>query len=165
MRLKSSLILSSIVFYLTSFFATPALASQEPNKNASINKLLHSYLNLASLRHKTLSENVANLNTPGYTANEVRMPHNMEQLMGKQNGRRPVSLRLTSSKHMVGRKVITGSGAVEKLQDPFEIKPNGNNVSLAQQMAKISQNELEYQKALTAYQGLNSLTPAILGNK
>ncbi len=164
MRLKSSLVLLSAIFYWVSILTSPVLAGQEQPKKSSINELLHSYLELTSARHQVLSENVANLNTPGYKANEVEMPANINKLAGKQAGiHRSVFLRLTSSKHMIGRKVANSKFRVKQAEDSFEVKPNQNNVSLFQQMSKISQNQSEYNKALTAYQGINSLVPTILG--
>lgn len=140
-------------------FAQPLTKSKEPTTN----KLLHNYLNRLSFRHKVLSQNIANINTPGYKADEVKMPENISDLELSKGKRRRLSLRNTSYKHMKGRYAETNQLDVEKLKDPFEVKPNGNNVSLNQQITKVSQNQTAYDAALKTYSISSGLISTALG--
>jgi flagellar basal-body rod protein FlgB len=139
-------------------FAKPLTKSKEPTTN----QLLHNYLNRLSFRHKVLSQNIANINTPGYKANEVKMPENIADLE-LSKGRRRLSLINTAYKHMKGRYAETNQFEIEKLKDPFEVKPNGNNVSLNQQITKISQNQTAYDAALKTYSISTGLISTALG--
>lgn len=140
-------------------------AGRKPRASAATtNKLLRSYLEAVSFRHKILSQNLANLNTPGYKAEEVKMPKTIDDLTDKQNLRhRSVNLTATSNRHINGNKPFSSQLSVQKLKDPFEVKPNGNNVSLAQQVTKVSQNQLAYDAALKAYVSNNALVSIVLG--
>ena len=133
------------------------------HKEPTTNKLLHNYLNLLSFRHKVLSQNVANINTPGYKADEVKMPENVSDLDTSKTKHRKLTLRNTSFRHMKSRKTETGQFNAEKLKDPFEVKANGNNVSLNQQITKISQNQTAYDTAVKTYAASNSLLSTLLG--
>ena len=132
-------------------------------KNTTTNELMKSYLELTSFRHKILSQNLANVNTPGYKAEEVAAPKEYSDLAGKGKTTRSVKLARTTSNHIDGGQKSAEKFAAHKLQDPYEIKPNGNNVSLAQQMTKVSQNQQDYNAAVKGYAVMNSLVSAVLG--
>lgn len=125
-------------------------------------KLLNSYLKLTAFRHKILSHNVSNINTPGYKAKEVATPQKPEDLLNISKPRR-LRLVTTSSKHFTGIDSQDNNFAVEKLKNPDELKPNGNDVSLSQQLTKLSQNQINYDTSLQAYKSSNGLVSSILG--
>jgi len=145
------------------FFIEPSFARDKKSKEPGTNQLLHSYLNLLSFRHKILSQNVSNVNTPGYKAEEVNIPENIADLDNAKLQHRKLRLKNTSPKHMKGNKGGDGHFNVAKLKDPFEVKPNGNNVSLNQQITKISQNQTSYDTAVKTYAVTNSLVSTVLG--
>lgn len=133
-------------------------------KKATSQDLLRSHLDLVSFRHKILSENLANLNTPGYKANEVKMPSTIEELAsGNNKGQKKIALKTTSKRHMTGRYSTDSNHVSHKLKDPLEVKQNGNNVSLAQQVNKLSQNQSAYDTGLKISASTNSLISTILG--
>lgn len=144
--------------------ATSVSSATESASKLQTNDLLKSYLKLTSFRHKVLSANIANLNTPGYKANEVSMPQKYNDLTQQDLTRGKLKLRITSKRHLTGISGAQSANfATEKLKDPEEEKLNGNNVSLSQQMTKISQNQIYYDTALRAYVSNNSLIAAALG--
>lgn len=135
----------------------------QEEKNYPTNELLKSALELSSFRHKVLSQNMANVNTPGYKADEVDTPTRYEDLTGKGKASKRIRLAKTASKHLDGEQKASGKYNSHKLKDPYEIKPNGNNVSLPQQMTKLSQNQQEYGAALKSYGATNDLISTVLG--
>lgn len=135
----------------------------QEEKNYPTNELLKSALELSSFRHKVLSQNMANLNTPGYKADEVDAPTQYQDLTGKGSVSRRIRLAKTATSHLDGKQKTGGKFNSHKLKDPYEIKPNGNNVSLPQQMTKISQNQQEYGAALNSYGATNALISTVLG--
>ena len=138
-------------------------ASVRETKKHHTKDLFKSYLELSSFRHKTLAQNVANVNTPGYKADEVEIPDEYNGLVGRGKTSRKITMARTSSKHISGNKDSNGTFSSHKLKDPYEIKKNGNNVSIGQQMTKISQNKNDYNTALKGYATLNSLYGTVIG--
>ena len=69
----------------------------------------------------------------------------------------------TSNHHLVGSRGEEEKFSSHKLQDPYEVKKNGNNVSMQQQITKLSQNKNEYAAAVKAYSTTNSLFSTVLG--
>lgn len=124
--------------------------------------LFKSYLEISAYRNKVLSQNLANINTPGYKADEVSMPESLDQLSGEGKTTHNVRMKVTSERHMAGSKSKDGKFTSQKLKDPDEIKKNGNNVSLRQQMTKLSQNKNDYAAAVKGYATTNSLFSSVL---
>jgi flagellar basal-body rod protein FlgB len=134
------------------------------NRKHLTNDLLKSYLEISAFRHKVLTQNIANVNTPSYKADEVTTPTQYDDLTDGAIKSRKVSLKITSGKH-INNKRNGGSGKLSshKLKDPYEVKPNGNNVSIAQQMMKLSQNQQDYNAALKSYSATNNLLSSVIG--
>lgn len=163
--LKLTLLISMGVFFAgdINILATSKIGSLKQQTQKSTNSLLKNYLERSAFRHKILAQNLSNINTPGYQAQEVEIPANLENLSSVSAKNSKLNLNKTSAKHM-GRGIETSSKFVaKKLKDPYEIKPNGNNVSLAQQMTKISQNQQDYNTALKGYSTLNNLVSTVVG--
>lgn len=166
---KLLLLLFAVFFYISSIQAADnsRLVLEKPakreEKRYQTNDLFKSYLDATSFRHKILSQNIANLNTPGYKADEVEIPTKYDVLIGEKKKIKRVSLAITSKKHIIGRSKPAGRFESHKLKDPYEIKPNGNNVSLAQQMTKLSQNQQDYNAAVKGYAATNALLSTALG--
>lgn len=164
-----------VLIFLVAFFAVSASAKQSDKhialyktdvreaKKHRTNDLFKSYLELSSFRHKTLAQNVANVNTPGYKADEVEMPDDFDGLVGRGASSRKIAMARTSSGHIGGSKGSNGKFASHKLKDPYEVKKNGNNVSMAQQMSKVSSNKKDYEVAVKGYATLNSLYGTVVG--
>lgn len=136
--------------------------SEKKESKATTNEMLKSYLEVSAFRNKVLSQNMANINTPGYKADEVSMPEKYEDLSGDGRSAR-LGMKVTSYKHISGTNAPQGKFSSHKLKDPDEIKKNGNNVSMRQQMAKISQNKNDYTAAVKAFATSNALYSSVLG--
>lgn len=136
------------------------------NRNPNTNDLLKSYLEFSAFRHKVLSENIANINTPNYKAEDVSVPQKYEDLVSAKAGASDrVFLATTNNHHIAGSATSSKKSRFtsRKIKDPYEIKPNGNNVSLAQQMTKLSRNQSDYNTAVKSYSTTNALISAVLG--
>ena len=124
-----------------------------------IEDLLKSYLELSTFRSQVLAQNLANINTPKYKADEVKIPEDYGVLNAENTGFR---MACTSDKHMTRSRNGNKKFVSQKLQDPHEIKKNGNNVSLNQQMVKLSQNKNDYTSALKIHTTVGSLFTSVL---
>jgi flagellar basal-body rod protein FlgB len=96
-------------------------------------------LDASSLRQKSISNNIANVDTPNYKATTV----SFEEMLQKEFSGSFVGNR-TNNKHVT----IGASGHIPSPvlnQDSAVIKNNGNGVDLDFEMTELSKNNLWYQ--------------------
>lgn len=106
-------------------------------------------------RDMIISQNVANADTPGYKPKELKK---------KGSGDNSVSLKATNPMHFS----VDGSNAGYEVSDAeiLELKPNGNAVTLENELYKKSENSMRLQEATNMYnKSRGMLKTAILGNK
>jgi len=104
-----------------------------------------------SARQNVLAQNVANADTPGFTARDLK-PVNFEdilkgttQLGGAQNG-----VAVTDPRHISLTQPGTPSFADYSAPDG-DASSSGNSVSLEQEMIKVADTQAEYQAAGNLY--------------
>lgn len=97
-------------------------------------------------RQKTLAENVANADTPGFKPRDVREP------IFRRDGSvaSGVAVERTSPMHLAAAGGRSGEG--ERAARRFETTPSGNAVNLEDEMLKVAQNQADYQLAASLYQ-------------
>jgi flagellar basal-body rod protein FlgB len=96
-------------------------------------------------RHRIVAQNVVNANTPGYRARDL-VP--FEAVMG---GMRPVAPMLTSSLHLAGTRP-TGPVRIDRRPETWEMNPDGNGVSLEQEMIKAADTREAYGLVVSLFQ-------------
>jgi flagellar basal-body rod protein FlgB len=109
------------------------------------------------LRQGVLAENVANAETPGYRARDLER-FSLEGTSGS-------TLRLagTAPGHLAGGG---GAGAWRETRDAgFEISPDGNSVTLEDEMMKVTANQMDYQTMTTLYSRSMRLIRTALGRQ
>jgi flagellar basal-body rod protein FlgB len=122
--------------------------------------LLTSRMSWLSTRQAVLSENVANADTPGYGARDVK-PMDFEMLLSGQGTQ---GMTVTNTRH-IGAP-LRGPGVPE----PVEIagtngSSTGNTVSLEQEMIKLSDTQIQYQTATNIYQKAINMFRTALGGR
>jgi flagellar basal-body rod protein FlgB len=110
--------------------------------NASIMQLMGAQMRYQSQRQVVLSQNIANIDSPGYQAQDLK-PVKFEDLVQRQQHKLP--LAATSKSHQSSTNVLAGPYRDEKTRKTYETTPQGNSVSLEEQMAKVSENNSQYQ--------------------
>jgi flagellar basal-body rod protein FlgB len=121
--------------------------------------LLVKSLDASMLRSRTIANNIANVNTPGYQRVEVSFEDELRKALdqGKLRGMQ------TNSKHLpLGKMDISGlSPKVLKPADPT--LPSGvNNVDIDMEMAKLAENQIMYDFSAKFLKGkYNKLNAAI----
>ncbi|MCP9454620.1 MAG: flagellar basal body rod protein FlgB [Nitrospira sp.] len=120
-------------------------------------QLLERTLDLRSARHRVIASNVANEETPGYRATELNF---LAQLRSAYRGGPPVGLTATHTRHF-GRTDARGFEAVSGTLSPVpagDLPLDGNSVNVELEMAKLSDNVMQYNAAATIlarkFQGL-----------
>ncbi|NOZ31540.1 MAG: flagellar basal body rod protein FlgB [Alphaproteobacteria bacterium] len=99
-------------------------------------------------RQTVLAENVANAETNGYKARDLRPFEFGDQLKNIEMAR--VSSTTADKRHF-SLQTQNPQGFGAKSSTSFEVTPDGNGVVLEEQMIKISSNQLDYQAATTLY--------------
>nr|WP_247897222.1 flagellar basal body protein [Azospirillum argentinense] len=109
--------------------------------NISVFRLTGARLDYLAERQKLIAANVVNANTPGY------QPKDLKPFAALMDGPQTVAPALTSPMHLTG---FNPSGAVQEARRPeqWETTPDGNAVSLEQEMNKGSETRDAF--ALTA---------------
>lgn len=106
-------------------------------------QMMHTQMRYMAQRQTVLSQNIANLDTPGYRAQDLKKL-DFKRMADIEAHR--LQLRATTPKHLeaIGA-YATGPYRQDKIRDPFEITPVGNNVTLEEEMAKVSTTSEKFQ--------------------
>ncbi len=99
-------------------------------------------------RQKVLAENVANANTPGY------QPRDMKELNFNDVLKRSSKMKMsaTQANHIAPRASTNASGFDTRTQKTsYETSPDGNAVSLEEQMLKVTENRMDYELMTNLY--------------
>ena len=113
-------------------------------------------------RQQVLAQNVANANTPGYVAKDLK-DLDFGSLVKQQSGTlQPVATEPghigtpVAGAHLAGVDAAHAAvmdvrgGGIERAPD-FETTPSGNSVVLEQQMMKAAQTQMDYQAVTSLY--------------
>lgn len=108
-------------------------------------RVLEKTLDTSSIRHKVLTANIANLDTPNYKAFEVVME---EELNRGGHLSRNIQLVRTRSEHLPKRPQRTNNLRL-KVADPPELslRADGNTVDIDKTMGKMAENTIMYKAA------------------
>ena len=119
---------------------------------ADINVLdtLRTMLGYHNARQRTIAENVANANTPGFTPSDVSQSQFERVLAGQaQSGS---GLRTTDPRHYGAQGGGMSSGFRPEATPDSETTANGNSVVIEEQMVRANENRMRYETALSLYQ-------------
>lgn len=117
--------------------------------------VLENALSAAALRHKVISNNIANVNTPGFKRSEVVF----EDVLQEKLSNTKLSMTRTASKHLAGR--MEGVGPLVNTVTENSFRSDGNNVDIDSEMANMAKNNIYYdaiaQQLSRYYSGLKSV--------
>jgi len=111
-------------------------------------------------RQDVLAQNVANADTPNYRGQELKPIDFSDEL----NGVTRVALAATNPMHLTASDSDGGGDAQTVQQTSFEVTPEGNGVSLEDEMMKVTANQMDYQAVTTLYTKSLSLIRTALGH-
>lgn len=105
-----------------------------------------------SARQNVLAQNVANSDTPGYTARDLKPINFQDMLNGAtRSSAFTPGLSTTDARHIT-LKPTNSSGDFTDVNSPdVAANPTGNTVSLEQEMIRVSDTQAEYQAASNLY--------------
>jgi len=115
---------------------------------------LKSKLKWHQARQGVLAQNIANANTPNYKPQDLKRVDFSSLVPETSRNSGSISAARTNAAHIklpaLGTSGSSSRYEVVKTVD-WEITPNGNAVSLEDQMMKVTENQMEYQAATTLY--------------
>lgn len=115
-------------------------------------------LQFLSARTNVIAENIANADTPGFIARDLKAPE-----FGKLANAH--ALRVSDPRHITANSA-TGSMARPHFAPDGEASLNGNEVSVETQMMKLSATRMDYQLASTVYRkGIDLIRLAARGGR
>jgi flagellar basal-body rod protein FlgB len=111
-------------------------------------------------RQDLLSQNVANADTPGYVARDLK-PLDFEDALSSVNSGN--ALMTTNARHIALSPA--GASKFEEHDTPDqESNPNGNAVSLEQEMIKVSDTQAQFTAAANLYAKAMTLMKTAIGH-
>ncbi len=123
--------------------------------------LLRSKMKWHQARQKVLAQNVANANTPGYMAKDLKAM----DVGSTGKGRAPfaVTLARTNAAHISAPGDGNANYETQKEQG-WEISQSGNSVVLEEQMMKVTENQMDFRTASALYARSLALLRTAIGN-
>ncbi|HEY4125347.1 MAG TPA: flagellar basal body rod protein FlgB [Rhizomicrobium sp.] len=114
--------------------------------------MLRERMTWLNARQGALSQNVANADTPGYGARDLKAP-DFESLLRKtaKGGETSSGLRTTDAHHIAIQASSETSGFTDYAAPDVEASLNGNSVSLEGEMMKMADTQASYQAATNIY--------------
>ncbi len=113
--------------------------------NLTVFSLANQDMKYLTERQKILAGNVANANTPGYLAKDLKKPNFSDELNSA------LQMTVTNEKHFTG---LGGSSLSARVYTPKPTQPltiDGNGVVLEDQLNEISKDKGEYTRVMTLY--------------
>nr|WP_321456409.1 flagellar basal body rod protein FlgB [uncultured Cohaesibacter sp.] len=111
-------------------------------------------------RQRVLAENIANADSPEYSAKDLA-PIDFGSIL-KLNKQGGLQTALTNRGHLKGKAIFPDGSLVSTKVDGFEVTPSGNSVNLEEQMMKVTANQMDYQAVATLYsKGLGMIKTAV----
>lgn len=112
---------------------------------------LEKSLDVYALRQKTISSNIANVDTPNYKSKNVSFEEEFSKYLQK---RKYIQAHRTDSKHIPFRHQDSGD-IQPRIQQNFHsmFNHNGNNVDMDIEMSKLAKNQIQYNAAIDKVSG------------
>ena len=115
-------------------------------------------------RQTILAENVANADTPGYRGRDLKAFSFDEQMKATS------TVKIATLATQPGHISVEGTGAGNegfgvRTLNSFEITPEGNGVTLEDEMMKVAGNQMDYQSITALYTRSIKLIKTALGKQ
>jgi flagellar basal-body rod protein FlgB len=114
-------------------------------------------------RQRVVAQNIANSETPGFKAQDVTAP-DFADVLGSAGTTRIAAPRVAATAGMVALGARVGvNPSVVTDPDTFETKPDGNTVTLEDQLLKMGQIQADFAAVTNIYRKQQALLQTALG--
>lgn len=117
-------------------------------------------LNWLGQRQEVLAQNIANADTPGYAAKDLK-PFEFKELIRRESAQ--LNMETTGSDHLGGKRRKIRDYAQQDERHPFETSSTGNSVILEEQMAKINETSINHRMTTELYRKHLGMIATALG--
>lgn len=102
--------------------------------------LLEKAMDGSALKHTAISNNIANVNTPGYKKLTVSFHQSLEKYLEEVP-----ELKTTKNKHFTGKKEMSAEPVIRMTQaGTTKLRNDGNNVDIDLELAALAENNLYF---------------------
>jgi flagellar basal-body rod protein FlgB len=129
--------------------------------NTTLLNMLETKTHWLNHRQRVLAQNVANADTPRYKARDLTELNFRNMVRNKDFS---IELTRSSEKHFGSIANKSSGYSVRENKVPFETSPDGNSVSLEQEMSKIGEVQGQHNLMLSIMSKYHSLHKVALGN-
>lgn len=112
---------------------------------------LRQALGFHNARQRVIADNVANVNTPGFTPGDISKGQ-FERVLNGQASAASGGLRVTDPRHFGGETGGSTAAYRSEATPDSETTVNGNSVVIEEQMVRANENRMKYETALSLYQ-------------
>lgn len=123
------------------------------SKNGYTYNILKRGLDAASERSTVIGDNIANINTKGYKRKYVTFEETLK------NSSNDLEMKTTDDKHM---KINGDAGDIQVKQDNSNLKEDGNNVDIDNEMVNLAANNLMYNAMISQINSRISMTKEVI---
>lgn len=123
------------------------------SKNGYTYNILKKGLDAASERSTVIGDNIANINTKGYKRKYVTFEETLK------NSSNDLEMKTTDDKHM---KINGDAGDIQVKQDNSNLKEDGNNVDIDNEMVNLAANNLMYNAMISQINSRISMTKEVI---
>jgi len=117
--------------------------------NIPLFEMMQQKLKYHASRQSVLAQNVANVDTPGYRAKDIKTP-DFNAILSRHTSAK--SMATTDRLHMQpGMGANGGFNKANDRENTYELNPIGNNVVIEEEVMRVAENQSEYQKVLGIY--------------
>jgi flagellar basal-body rod protein FlgB len=124
--------------------------------------MLRERMSWLNARQDVLSQNVANADSPGYMARDLK-PMAFDEMLKRLNGGAGPTALATTDPHHITLPVGQATDYAGADAPDTEANPTGNTVSLEEEMIKVSDTQAQYQAATNLYAKALSMMRTAIG--
>ncbi|HEV2562417.1 MAG TPA: flagellar basal body rod protein FlgB [Rhizomicrobium sp.] len=122
--------------------------------------LLRERMSWLNARQGVLSQNIANADSPGYVARDLK-PLDFESVLKNSERGSANTLTVTDPRHIA---INSGGSFADTESADTQANPTGNSVSLEEEMIKVADTQAQYQAAANLYSKAIGLLRTAIGH-
>ena len=116
-------------------------------------------------RQDVLTQNVANADTPGYVAHDLKALDFSKELRQSSSLTQSASQMMVTDPRHIAIAPTSGGGGFDNVEvHDSEANPNGNSISLEQEMIKVSDTQAQFQAATNLYAKAMTMMKTAIGH-
>lgn len=119
-------------------------------ENLSLMKALGARMEYLNQRQKTISQNVANADTPNYKPQDL-VPVDFRGVLENVTNSNSIRIDTTNSKHMMPGGQDVRNPRTDEIKDVYEVAPAGNAVVMEEQLLLSNRTVMDYNLMTNLY--------------